>query len=43
MVVYLVKRSLAALQQVLCWKAVWQRGSGQVLSHGTGGTGWRLN
>lgn len=43
MVVYVVKGSLAALQQVLCWTAVWQRGSGQVLSHGTGGRGWQLN
>lgn len=36
MVVYIVKGSLAALQQVHCWMAVWQRGASQVLSHGTG-------
>lgn len=43
MVVYIVKGSLVALPQVLCWTAGWQRGSGQVLSHGTGGRGWRLD
>lgn len=36
MVVYIVKGSLAASQQVRCWTAVWQYGASQVLSHGTG-------
>lgn len=36
MVVYIVKGSLAASQQVRCWIAGWQYGASQVLSHGTG-------
>lgn len=43
MVVYIVRGSLAASRQVACWTAVWQRGSSQVLSHGTGGRRWQLS